>query len=69
MIVLKIMSKENTITRVIQGKWLNDKSDKVALGKVINMEVKTPMHAFNAGVMHRSLKGLDPRINPDKTLG
>ena len=62
-VVLKIMSKENTFTRAIQGKWLND---KVALGKVINMEVKTPMHAFNAGVMHRSLKGLDPRINPDK---
>ena len=30
------------------------------------MEVKTPMYAFNAGVMHRSLKGLDLRINPDK---
>ena len=24
------------------------------------------MNAFNAGVMRRSLKGLDPRINPDK---
>ena len=62
-VALKLMSKENTFTRAIQGKWL---SDKVALGKVINMEVKTPMYAFNAGVMHRSIKGLDPRINPDK---
>ena len=24
------------------------------------------MYAFNTGVKHRSLKGLDPRINPDK---
>jgi len=62
-VVLKIMSKENTFTRAIQGKWLND---KIALGRVSDMEVKTPMYAFNAGVMHRSLKGLDPRINPDK---
>ena len=30
-VVLKILSKENTFTRAIQGKWL---SDKVALGKV-----------------------------------
>ena len=29
-------------------------------------EVKNPMYAFNAGVKHCSLKGLDPRINPDK---
>ena len=62
-VVLKIMSKENTFTRAIFGRWL---TDKVALGKVINMEVKTPLYAFNAGVMHHSLKGLDPRINPDK---
>ena len=62
-VVLRTRSKENTFTRAIQGKWL---SDKVTLGKVINMETKTPMYAFNAGVKHRSLKGLDPRINPDK---
>ena len=62
-VVLKIMSKDNTFTRAIQGKFL---SDQVALGRVINMEYKTPMYAFNAGVKHRSLKGLDSRINPDK---
>ena len=64
-VVLKIKSKENPFTRAIQGKWLND---KIAVGKVSDMEVKTPMYAFNAEVMHRSLKGLDPRINPDKPL-
>ena len=46
-VILKIRSKENTFTRAIQGKWLND---KVTLGAVINMEAKTPMYAFNAGV-------------------
>ena len=62
-VVLKVMSKENTYTRAIQGKWL---SDKVALGKVHDKEIQTPMYAFNAGIAHRSLKGLDPKINPDK---
>ena len=62
-VVLKVMSKENTYTRANQGKWY---SDKLALNKVSDMEIKTPMYAFNAGVKHRSLKGLDPRINPDK---
>ena len=62
-VVLKVMSKENTYTRAIQGKWL---SDKVALGKVRDKEVQTPMYAFHAGIPHRSLKELDPRINPDK---
>ena len=33
---------------------------------VRDKEIQTPMYAFNAGVMHRSLKGLDPRINPDR---
>ena len=62
-VVLKVMSKENTFTRAIQGKWLND---KYALGIVHDKEVKTPMYAFKVGVIHRSLKGLDPRISPDK---
>ncbi len=48
-VVLKVMSKENTYTRAIQGKWL---SDKVALGKVRDKEVKTPMYAFYAGIPH-----------------
>ena len=63
MVVLKIVSKENTFTRAIQGKWLNA---KVALGKVHDKEIQAPMYAFNAGVMHRSLKGLDLRINTNK---
>ena len=62
-VVLKIMSKENTFTREIQGKWLND---KYALGIVHDKEAKNPTYAFDVGVMHRSLKGLAPRINPDK---
>ena len=48
-IVLKVMSKENTYTRAIQGKWY---SDKLALNKVSDMEIKTPMYAFNAGITH-----------------
>ena len=64
-VVLKIGSKVNTLayTRAIQGKWL---SDKVALGEVRDKKTQTPLYAFNAGVTHQSLKGLDPRIDPDK---
>ena len=62
-VVLQVMSKENTFTRAIQGKWL---SDQLVLNDMRNKELQTPMYAFNAGVKHRSLKGLDPRINPDK---
>ncbi len=63
-VVLEVMSKDNTYTREIQGKWL---SDKEALGKVRVQEEQTPMYAFHAGIPHLSLKGLaDPRINPDK---
>ena len=61
-VVLKVGSKENTYTRAIEGKWL---SDKLALSKVHEKEIKTPLYAFNAGITHRSSKGLDPRINPD----
>ncbi len=62
-VVLKVMSKENTYTHAIQGKWL---SDKVALGKVHDKEVQTAMYTFHARIPHLSLKGLDPRINLDK---
>ena len=62
-VVLKVGSKENTYTCAIQGKWL---SDKVALGEVRDKKTQTPLYAFNAGVTHQSLKGLDPRIDPDK---
>ena len=62
-VVLKVMNKVNTYNRAIQGKWY---SDKLALNKVRCMEIKTPMYAFNAGITHRLLKGLDPKINPDK---
>jgi hypothetical protein len=44
----------------MQGKWLND---KVTLGKVHDKEIKAPLNAFNAGITHRLLKGLDLRIN------
>jgi hypothetical protein len=52
-VVLKVMDKENTYTRAIQGKWL---SDKVALGKVRDKEVQTPIYAFHTGIPHRLLK-------------
>ncbi len=55
-VVLKVMSKENTYTHAIQGKWL---SDKVALGKVCDKKVQTPMYACH-------VKGLDPSINLGK---
>ena len=61
-VVLKAGIKENTYSRAIQGQWL---SDKVVLGAVRDKENQTPMYAFNAGITHRLLKGLDPRINPD----
>ena len=41
-VVLKVMRKENIYTRAIQGHWL---SDKVALGKVHDKAVQTPMYA------------------------
>jgi hypothetical protein len=59
-VVLRVIS---TYTRAIQGKWL---SDQIALSKVRDKEVQTPMYAFHAGIPHRLLKGLDPRINLDK---
>jgi hypothetical protein len=62
-VVLKVMSQDNTYTRASQSKWL---SDKVVLGKVRDKEEQTPMYAFNAEIPRQSLKGLDPRINPDK---
>ncbi len=62
-VVLKVGSKENTYTRAIQDKWLND---KVASDKVHDKEFKTPLYAYTAGISHKPLSGLDPRINPDK---
>ena len=61
-VVVKVGSQGNTYTSAIQGKWL---SDQVTLGKVRDKENQTPMYAFNAGITHRSLKGLDLKINPD----
>ncbi len=63
LVVLKVGSKENTYTLAILGKWLNI---KVTFAKVHKKETKTPLYAFNAGITHQSLKGLHPRINPDK---
>jgi hypothetical protein len=61
-VVLKVGSKENTHTRAILGMWL---IDKVALDTVHDKETKPPHYVLHAGIPHRSLKGLDPRINPD----
>ncbi len=63
-VVLKVMSKENTYTRAIQGKWL---SNKVALANVRDKEVQTAEYALHEGIPHLSLKELDPRINSDKS--
>jgi hypothetical protein len=48
-VVLKVMSKEITYTRAIKGKRF---SDKVALGKVRDMKVHTPLYALHAGIPH-----------------
>ncbi len=61
-VVLKIMSKENTYTSAIQGKWL---SDQIVLSKVSYKEVLTPIYAFDARILHRQINGLDPIINQD----
>ena len=58
-VVLRINSKENTFTRAIMHKWT---MDRLELEHNRNSEIQ----AHFAEVKHRTLKGLDPRINPDK---
>jgi hypothetical protein len=59
-IVLRVTSQENTFTRVMMHKWVLDKWE---LEQVHNREFQ----AIFANLAHRPLKGLDPRINPDKS--
>jgi hypothetical protein len=58
-VVLKVNSKENTYTRAIMYKW---QMDRLELENTKYREIQ----AHFAEVKYRTLKGLDPRINPDK---
>ena len=59
----KIGIQENTYTGAIQDKWLND---KIALNKVHDKEIRTPLYAHLAGISHRLSKGLDLINIPDR---
>ena len=63
-VVLKVGSQVNTYTRAIKCKWLND---KLTLKKIHDKENRTPLCANLAGIPLRLLKGLDPKINTDKS--
>ncbi len=58
-LVLGVNSEENTFTRVLMHKCVLDKSE---LEQVHNREFQ----ANFAEITYRPLRGLDPRINPDK---
>ncbi len=57
-LVLRVVSKINTFARTSMSRWQHD---QLSLHKSQHRE-----QANFAGVKHRTLKGLDPRINPDK---
>ncbi len=61
-VVLKVKSQKNTYTQAIWSKYLADTNEL----PMVWDKVKNPIHAHFAGVAHRTLRGLDPRINPDK---
>ena len=61
-VVLQVMSKENTFTRAILSKFLADSNELLRIRDKEN----NPIHAHFAGITHQTLRGLDPRINPDK---
>ena len=61
-VVLKVESQKNTYTSAILSKFL---ADSYELLKIRDKE-NNPIHAHFAGIPHRTLRGLDPRINPDK---
>ncbi len=61
-VVLKVESQKNTYTRAIWSKHLADSNGLLRIQDKEN----NPIHAHSAGVTHRTLRGLDPRINPDK---
>jgi len=61
-VVLIVESQKNTYTRAIWSKYLADSNELLRIRDKEN----NPIHAHFAGVTHRTLRGLDPRINPDK---
>jgi hypothetical protein len=56
--VLRVVSDSNTYARTSMSRWQHD---QLSLHKSRHQE-----QANFAGVKHHTLKGLDPRINPDK---
>ncbi len=56
--VLQVVPESNTFTRTCMSRWQHD---QLSLHKSQHQE-----QADFAGVKHSTLKGLDPRINPDK---
>ncbi len=61
-VILKVESQTNTYTRAIWGKYLADSNELLRIRDKEN----NPIHAHFAGVTHQTLRGQDPRINPDK---
>ena len=55
--VLQVVSESNTFTRKSMGRWQHDQPS-------LHMTRHREQANF-AGVNHSTLKGLDPRINPD----
>jgi hypothetical protein len=63
-IVLKVESRKNNYTRAILRNFLADSESNELLW--IRDKENDPIHAHFAGLTHRTVRGLDPRINPDK---
>jgi hypothetical protein len=61
--VLRVVSESNTFIRTSMSRW---KHDQLSLHKSLQTESLHQEQANFAGVKHSTLKGLDPRINPDK---
>ncbi len=62
-VVLNVESQKNTYTRAIWSKYLADSNELLRIWDKEN----NPIHAHFAGVTHKTLRGLDPRINSDKS--
>ena len=63
-VVLKVESQKTTYTRAILSKFLTDSNELRRIRDNENNNIRA--HFGAAGITHRMLKGLDPRINPDK---
>ena len=61
-VVLMVESQKNTYTNAIWSKYLADSNELLRISDMEN----NPIHALFAGVTHLTLKGLDPKINPNK---